>query len=74
MRLSLFCLSARGDCGCEGKAPRASVSLWLGLITAQFAIALGSYITAVLEIGISQNFCVNANILALCLHPAPKLS
>lgn len=61
----------QGDCGCKGKAQRASVSLWLGLITAQLAIALGSYIAVVLEIGISQFFCINANILALCLHHAP---
>lgn len=46
---SLVLFVCWGDCGGESKAQRASVSLWLGLITAQLAIALGSYITAVLE-------------------------
>lgn len=46
---SLVLFMCRGDCGGEGKAQRASVSLWLGLITAQLAIALGSNIAAVLE-------------------------
>lgn len=64
----------QGDCGCKGKAQRASVSLWLGLITAQLAIALGSYIAAVLEIGISQIFCINANILVSTSCPKTVLA